>query len=868
MTKSRIVIAAIATAAFGAGIGAYLLTASGSAATPPAASEEGGTTTTSLPDTDLSLTVDESLAPVIPTVGGLEDGDDPRPVGRIMFSDGETTDLVLGELIVATRDDSQLQGFLERNDGELLDTFPGENGEPDEHLVRVPLKDVDPAKAAAAVAEVEEDHAGEYAVSDPMLLAMMDIAATEQLEHGIEVSLNWLATPTDIADGDIEDADDRSNPLTWSYLKVGGELDTGVAGAWQLLEHYDRSDFDVHVMIADGGFFENADFPWQRKIRLAGWNEANPMTCTGGSSCPTHGTDVAVTAVGQIDNGYGTAGVAGQVGVLIAVEADHDHWTKMRNIKKVARQEHPAVINMSFGTTVKAFRAASQASSDRHIKAMKDTGALVITSAGNDGKDVDGKACVFSRCYENRLILPCESKYAKCIGGYQTNSPWLHENSNRGTAGGSRSVEMYAPFCVVVPFNPVNSGVKDTEWTCGTSFSAPFVAGAAALVKAADPYLGPDEIWDILVDTAHVGGVHFDHYIPTEHQRRINVLDAVAAALGVEQAAPRVDITSPDSGDEFGLEDWFDLEGTAIDFKGEPLEITWTSSIDGHLGTSMDTVAAFELTPGSHTITASATDVNGSAGTDSITVEVVDAPPEMEISWPAPGSLVYETEQLTLVGSSYDPDTYQSLGDGQVEWEITRNGNLVYRTNGHFATVAPGSLQPGSYRIALRGEDGGGVGETSIDIQMLEVIGELPVAHITTVFEDEYSAYNGEGPEVTLTGVGSDAEDGPLSGTRFRWIARAENGHQEVLCTGSSFAEAEAPQDEEFDPGFVATPGDSDGDIDDFAAVVDCSSVDFTLDLAPGTGNLTVWAIILEVVDSDGQVGRDIAETRVGFVTG
>lgn len=811
----------------------------------------------------LQISVDGNLNPDRDTVPGLEEGDPARPVGRIAYEDGETADLVLGELIVAVTDNDQLNGFLGRHQGVILDSFPGEEGDRDEYLVQIPVSEVDPAEAAEALTAVEEGHEGLYSVSDPHLLAMILVAAVEKRDHDIDVALNWLPTHEGIMDGTVTEAPDRANPFQWSYLQIGGQVDTGVVGAWQLIEHFGKADARVKIAIADGGFFENPDFPDDRKIRHAGWNTSNPSKCTGGSDCPWHGTDVALTALGQIDNGYGTSGVAGQVGVLIAIQVDGDFWTKLRRIKRVVGQERPAVVNMSFGWEVKTFRAASEYSTDRHLRSMKNNGAMVFTSAGNEGKDVDREICVAGRCYENRLHIPCESRYAICVGGYDPTSAWLHENSNYGPKGGGRSVQIYAPFCVITPANPVNLAYTDTSWTCGTSVSSPFVAGAAALVKAADPSLGPDQIWEVLRSTAHIGRLHFPHHIPTENQVRINVLDAVAKALGVEKTAPAVTITGPGDGYETLYNEFFELAGTAIDFKGQPLAITWESDLDGPLGSGLGTQGVFETTPGTHVITATATDVFGQTGTAAITVEAVALPPVMSIAWPASNSLFYEDEELSLVGLSLNPNTNGPLRDWDVEWELMLNGQVVFGTSGHTATVPKGALVPGVHEAVFRGYDLGGIGETSLEFTVLKVIGNRPVASITTQFQDDPYGYSGgSGAKFNLTGVASDIEDGDIPGTSFRWLAVADNGHVEVLCTGSTFREPEDPG--EFDPGLIA-PGD--GTVPPVIGVLnDCGSVEVELGLAPGAILQTKWAIVLEASDSDAQVGRDVADIDILFV--
>jgi extracellular elastinolytic metalloproteinase len=102
--------------------------------------------------------------------------------------------------------------------------------------------------------------------------------------------------------------------------------------------------------------------------------------------------------------------------------------------------------------------------------------------------------------------------------------------------------------------------------------------------------------------------------------------DSVVVSVTVN-SAPVVTITAPADGASVD-------EGTAILFAGAAIDaqdgdlsasLAWTSDLDGSIGTG----ASFSttLSVGTHTILASATDSGGLAGSDSITVMVVDVTP-------------------------------------------------------------------------------------------------------------------------------------------------------------------------------------------------------------------------------------------------
>lgn len=88
--------------------------------------------------------------------------------------------------------------------------------------------------------------------------------------------------------------------------------------------------------------------------------------------------------------------------------------------------------------------------------------------------------------------------------------------------------------------------------------------------------------------------------------------------------APVVLISSPGTGAVYAEGVRIRLVGTATDFEDGALEgasLSWTSSIDGPLGTG-DDLTVENASPGLHEIRASATDSDGNAGTASVTVSV------------------------------------------------------------------------------------------------------------------------------------------------------------------------------------------------------------------------------------------------------
>jgi hypothetical protein len=387
---------------------------------------------------------------------------------------------------------------------------------------------------------------------------------------------------------------------------------------------------------------------------------------------------------------------------------------------------------------------------------------------------------------------------------------------------------------------------------CGTSLSSPYVAGIAALIKAADPSLSPEEIRVLLHHTAHSGGVGDVSDIGS--QRRVDAYGAVAAALGVDRddlEEPAVTIESPDEGETFSPLHFFELEASATSFTGGALPVTWTSSLAGELGTSElgGDLAITTLGVGEHVLTATVEDTLGRRASDAVTVRVVDEPPVVRIVGPADGKTVSVGQDVDLVGWAHDPEL-GPLPDDNVRWEARRlsDGALVGAADGTVSEL--GSLPAGAYEIVLVAHDGLSEVEDRVEIEV-EPVPEGEDPPTATILEPGPITRLGTGgPAVPLhlEGAGTDPQDGALSGTRFRWTARSQAGTEIVLCAGSALSGG--------GPGLH------------FTVAKDCREVDTTLGLDPAVlaafgPSPTVWTVTLEVLDHAGLVDEDSVSVSV-----
>lgn len=828
ITRSRRVVAVTAAAAALAAV-ALVATAGRSPTTDPSTSADRSPAVAATPAGPLTFSVDDRLRPSVEAVDALDGHAEARPVGVLAGPDGATAELVLDEVIVHARDDAHLDAFLHRWNGDVLDSFPPDDDGQD-HLVRVDTNRAEVGELAADLLAVEPDHSGRHTASDERVLRLLALAAAEW-RAGTEAVIDWLVEPTGIEDGELFEAPDitqdgtRKNVFDWSFLRGGGALDIGVAPAWQLLDAHGALDERVRYMVVDGGFTANPDFPDVVTLRKADWGDTNPKDCTGGTPCPYHGTDVVLAGMGALGNDYGTAGPAGPVAELIAVGNSLDYWSVLRRSEKMAEQYHPGVVNMSFTRDVRYGRSHAKTWTDRRMDHIQDTGALVVAAAGNNGRSVDG----------DTLWVPCESKHVLCVGGMDSGAARA-AGSNYGEGDSPTSVEIYGPMCVRTVADPSNA-FHDlaTRRVCGTSVAAPFVGGVAALVRAADPTLGPKAVRAVLNETAHVGGLGGE---VTGSQRRVNALGAVARALGVDVADPAVSIAAPSHGDHVGINDWVDLRGTATDFLGRSLPIHWSSDLDGALGEGSNTTV-LPLSPGTHVLTASVTDSAHRSATASVTVDVVDTPPDVAVVSPPAGLSVLSGTGVALVATSLDPDTWSPVADADTRWEVRRDGAVVHEATGHQAELPASKVTAGSYQVRFTAAGATVTREfTAVDPPPGQT---PPKAQITA----PAAAVNGFPHTISFAGKGTDAEDGAVPGTRYRWVAYGEQ-EMLVLCEGSA-----VPQD--------AVPQDGIGGL---SAATDCAAFDAELGLETSALH-TTWTVWLEVHDSTGLVGTDSVQVTI-----
>ncbi len=234
-----------------------------------------------------------------------------------------------------------------------------------------------------------------------------------------------------------------------------------------------------------------------------------------------HGTHVAgiIGAVG--DNGKGVAGMNWKVS-LMAVnvfsktkDGSKDTTTAydsdiMRGIDFVltakAAGANIRVVNMSF-TGWNAPRGADNAN-ELKMKALSDSGIIVVIAAGNHAQNIDSPTGIYSRARP----YPACSRYANTItvGATTQNgtSEVCAEYSNYSSSG--KWVDVFAPgtdilsTCRKTPIISSEDTYSGTGYIkiSGTSMASPMVAGTAALLCSIYPEKTATEIKAMILNGA------------------------------------------------------------------------------------------------------------------------------------------------------------------------------------------------------------------------------------------------------------------------------------------------------------------------------------------------------------------------------
>ena len=440
------------------------------------------------------------------------------------------------------------------------------------------------------------------------------IAALNQVKCVRYAEPDWVCKTTAIPN-------DPSFGNLWGMRNTGQTVnsDPGAAGAdsrahlaW---DSFTGSQTFVVAIIDDGTNRTHPDLAaniWSNPGEIAGDgidNEGNGyVDDTWGydfyqrDSDPTgtgHGTHTAGTVGAVGNNGVGVAGVMWNCKLMAlrflgpngGVTSDAILSVQYANSKRVR------VSNNSWGGG-----GFSQGLYDA-INAGKAGNHLFVAASGNSGINSDTSPA-YPGAYNLDNII---------------NVAATDNNDGRASFSnyGATTVDIGAPGVTILS----TYGTNGYSYLNGTSMACPHVAGAVALVTAANPTLTYAQVRSRILSTARpvsslsgrcvTGGV-------------VDIAAAIAGSGGGgTNTAPTVAISSPGSGGSFTVGTAITFTGTANDTQDGSLSasMTWSSSLQGTIGTGA-TFTRTDLVAGTHTITARATDSGSLQGSATVTITI------------------------------------------------------------------------------------------------------------------------------------------------------------------------------------------------------------------------------------------------------
>jgi len=195
-----------------------------------------------------------------------------------------------------------------------------------------------------------------------------------------------------------------------------------------------------------------------------------------------HGTMAAGIAAADTDNNEGIAGVAWDCMILPVKVMDDEgsgYYSWIIEGIRWATDNGADVINLSLGGD------ESDPAMEDALRYANERGVVVVASAGNDGDSV-----LYPAAYDAYCLAVAATDYNDICPDWSNPGPQIDV-----AAPGERIIS-----CVPTWFWGQDS--LPYAWGYGTSFSAPHVAGQAALIKSIKPWLTPSEIMNVIRFTA------------------------------------------------------------------------------------------------------------------------------------------------------------------------------------------------------------------------------------------------------------------------------------------------------------------------------------------------------------------------------
>ncbi|MEM7655905.1 MAG: S8 family serine peptidase [Bacteroidota bacterium] len=405
-----------------------------------------------------------------------------------------------------------------------------------------------------------------------------------------------------------------------------------------------------------------------------------------------HGTLVAGVVGAKADNGYGGAGLAYGCRIVVLRAFAADGTAEDDDIARAiiyGADNGIDILNFSFGDIVLSNIVLAA------IEYAAAQGVVMVASAGNGTGDLPH----YPSSHTGVIAVSATT------ADLENDLEFLWPLSSYGP-----TVDLAAPgsqiFTTKIRDTTLTGQVDAFQVTQGTSFSAPLVASAAALILSYRGNRTPDQIRGILTSSADdVSESGWDHFTGAG---RLNVLRALQTV-----GNPQVVLTSPlhDSGSD---QDTIYITGTVMDPEMTRFHLEYQPGIEGDddwlpIATDLlyqrrkDTLALWdvsELPEGDYTLRLRVERSNGFTSEDRVRFVRDQSPPEISIRWLRPA---WDGDQRALFCQFRSDDQathtlmYRRVGElnfKQLTYDrYARNGELI---------VPQQQLPAGDYECLIR----------------------------------------------------------------------------------------------------------------------------------------------------------------------
>ena len=267
-------------------------------------------------------------------------------------------------------------------------------------------------------------------------------------------------------------------PVQWHHHNVGqsggvADADIDTPAAWPRAR-----GADVTVAVIDSGV-DDTHPDLSQRMHPAAWDfvdndaDASPV---GSNDNEAHGTRVAGVIAASVDD-FGAVGVAPEARIMAirACEGGGCLTSVIANGIHFAIDKGADVINLSVGAIVPSGGVVESA-----VARAQSRDVTIVAAAGNEGVDLgllpSGEVMVPGGLPHSNVVAVAATNRRDQLAGF----------SNYGRT----VVDIAAPGAEIVTTDPGG----DHVFAEGTSFSAPIVAGVAALLLSQDPGIGHQEL--------------------------------------------------------------------------------------------------------------------------------------------------------------------------------------------------------------------------------------------------------------------------------------------------------------------------------------------------------------------------------------